>query len=100
MELEWPNSFASKAISSRIRISMAKSSTTHDSCGRFSTYRRTSVKTLCIWSEFVAGDARFFLPETYEENKNYNYNDNSLLVDAIRDGARGAYWNILRQMSR
>jgi len=48
--------------------------------------------------EVVAGDTRFFLPSREEVESNYNYNDNSVLVNAIRDGARGAYWNILRQM--
>jgi hypothetical protein len=27
----------------------------------------------------------------------HNYNDNTDLVEAIRHGARGAYWDILRQ---
>ena len=30
--------------------------------------------------------------------ENYNYNDNQPLVEAIRRGARGAYWDILRQL--
>jgi hypothetical protein len=28
----------------------------------------------------------------------HNYNDNTELVEAIRQGARGAYWDILRQL--
>ena len=51
-----------------------------------------------IVSEMVGGDKRFFLPSTEEVDSNYNYNDNTVLVDAIRDGARGAYWDILRRM--
>lgn len=51
-----------------------------------------------IVSELVGGDARFFLPSTEEVDSNYNYNDNTVLVRAIRDGARGAYWDILRRM--
>lgn len=49
--------------------------------------------------ELVAGDPRFFLPADTPENSNYNYNDNTALVRAIENGARGAYWDILRCMS-
>lgn len=45
--------------------------------------------------DIIAGDERFFEPVEVE-----NYNDNLLLVEAIRNGARGAYWNILRRMRR
>jgi radical SAM superfamily enzyme YgiQ (UPF0313 family) len=50
--------------------------------------------------ELVAGDSRFFLPEKAPENRNYNYSDNAVLVGAIARGARGAYWNILRQLAK
>lgn len=46
--------------------------------------------------KLVAGDKRFFLPAPSDENRGYNYNDNTTLVEAIRKGARGAYWDILR----
>ncbi len=46
----------------------------------------------------VAGDKRFFLPENDDKEGNYNYNDNDLLVSAIANGRRGAYWDILRQI--
>ena len=49
--------------------------------------------------ELVAGDPRFFLPDDMPENANYNYSDNSVLVRAIAEGARGAYWDILRRLS-
>jgi radical SAM superfamily enzyme YgiQ (UPF0313 family) len=45
----------------------------------------------------VAGDERFFLPFGGDE-RDYNYNDNSILRNAIQAGARGAYWDILRKM--
>lgn len=48
--------------------------------------------------ELVAGDPRFFLPADTTENSNYNYNQNTALVNAIERGARGAYWDILRRM--
>lgn len=48
--------------------------------------------------ELVCGDERFFLPSNDEVQTNYNYNDNAVLVRAVRAGARGAYWDILRRM--
>jgi len=46
----------------------------------------------------IAGDERFFLACRSATDRNYNYNDNSVLVQAIRAGARGAYWDILRRL--
>jgi radical SAM superfamily enzyme YgiQ (UPF0313 family) len=46
----------------------------------------------------IAGDPRFFEPVDEQIAQNYNYNDNLPLCEAIRKGARGAYWDILRQM--
>jgi tryptophan 2-C-methyltransferase len=51
-----------------------------------------------IVADLVAGDPRFFLPSHEEVDSNYNYNDNTVLVRAIANGARGAYWDILRRM--
>lgn len=48
--------------------------------------------------EVVGGDTRFFLPSNEVAESNYNYSDNSVLVNAISDGARGAYWYILRTL--
>jgi hypothetical protein len=56
--------------------------------------------------DLIAGDKRFFEPsieiEREENGKSdttgYNYNENLALVQAIKKGARGAYWDILRQM--
>ena len=50
----------------------------------------------------IAGDQRFFEPEeepipgTAGIQGDHNYNANQELTDAIRAGARGAYWDILR----
>jgi radical SAM superfamily enzyme YgiQ (UPF0313 family) len=41
--------------------------------------------------ELTRGDTRFF----GVNSDGFNYNANDLLVDAINDGARGAYWSIL-----
>ncbi|MGQ9456471.1 MAG: B12-binding domain-containing radical SAM protein [Armatimonadota bacterium] len=48
--------------------------------------------------EVIGDDPRFFLPLTESPESNYNYNANEILCKAIRDGARGAYWDILRQL--
>lgn len=48
--------------------------------------------------ELVGGDPRFFLPTREEGDRNYNYNDNTVLVEAIKSGCRGAYWDILRRL--
>jgi len=47
-------------------------------------------------SEIIAGDQRFFFGGSGDE-RDYDYDDNQALVDAIAGGARGAYWDILRQ---
>ena len=48
-------------------------------------------------SEVIAGDERFFFGGSGDE-RDYDYDDNRVLVDAIAAGARGAYWDILRQL--
>jgi radical SAM superfamily enzyme YgiQ (UPF0313 family) len=48
--------------------------------------------------DVVGDDPRFFLPGGPEAGRDYNYNDNDVLERAIRDGARGAWWDILRRM--
>jgi radical SAM superfamily enzyme YgiQ (UPF0313 family) len=44
----------------------------------------------------IGDDERFLLP-CGKDQQDYNYNDNSLLQQAIQDGERGAYWSILRR---
>jgi tryptophan 2-C-methyltransferase len=47
----------------------------------------------------LAGDdRRFLLPGGPDVTRDFNYNDNDLLVQAIGKGARGAYWDILRKL--
>jgi len=56
--------------------------------------------------DLIDGDKRFFEPAVETDSQpaesgdaaNYNYNENLLLTQAIRDGARGAYWDILRRL--
>ena len=46
----------------------------------------------------IDGDERFMFMSGGISNSNYNYNANTILVDAIRNGYRGAFWNILRRL--
>jgi radical SAM superfamily enzyme YgiQ (UPF0313 family) len=49
-------------------------------------------------SRLIGGDKRFFFVSPSEAERNYNYNDNTLLVSAIKAGCRGAFWDILRRI--
>ena len=49
-------------------------------------------------SELIRGDRRFFFVNTQDRDANYNYNQNEVLVRAIQQGERGAYWDILRRL--
>jgi hypothetical protein len=49
--------------------------------------------------ELIGDDERFLFFNPDKPCQNYNDNTNDLLVDAIADGHRGAYWDILRQIS-
>ncbi len=48
--------------------------------------------------KIIGDDKSFFFASKKDVNSNYNYNDNRPLQEAIKKGARGAYWNILRQI--
>jgi len=45
----------------------------------------------------IGDDRRFFFFDPSRPERNYNYNANQRLVDAIKQGHRGAYWDILRR---
>lgn len=47
--------------------------------------------------DIIGDDERFFEPAPLEQLEDYNYSGNEALCEAIRGGARGAYWDILRQ---
>ena len=49
--------------------------------------------------DFIGGDKRFFEPAG-EDASDYNYNDNTPLIDAIKNGARGAFWHILHKLNQ
>jgi hypothetical protein len=54
--------------------------------------------------DLIGGDKRFFAPMVEIERgaqgraTDHNYNDNTELLEAIKKGARGAYWDILHQL--
>jgi radical SAM superfamily enzyme YgiQ (UPF0313 family) len=48
--------------------------------------------------DLIDGDDRFLVGSKEDITENYNYNDNSVLVNAIKDGARGAFWAILMNL--
>jgi len=50
-----------------------------------------------VVDELTRDDPLFFHADPDQQDGNYNYNDHSALAERIRDGARGAYWDILRR---
>jgi len=51
-----------------------------------------------LLADMVGEDARFFLASPQRNDGDFNYNDNSTLSEAIRSGARGTFWDILRRI--
>lgn len=49
--------------------------------------------------DLIDGDERFFPPPRIKDATNYNYNDNTVLEEAIAAGHRGAFWDILRRLA-
>jgi radical SAM superfamily enzyme YgiQ (UPF0313 family) len=47
----------------------------------------------------IGDDRRFLFGNRKRVDRNYNYNDNSVLVKAIAEGYRGAFWDILRRIN-
>ncbi|MFW6108586.1 MAG: B12-binding domain-containing radical SAM protein [bacterium] len=47
----------------------------------------------------IDAEPRFLFPTADLSVANYNYNDHSVLCEAIRGGARGAFWDILRRLA-
>ena len=53
----------------------------------------------CIFElldSLIGDNKRFFFFDPSKPDRNYNYNSNNRLIDAIQKGYRGAYWDILR----
>jgi len=95
------------------QISLATSRDTIDNLSYFQQGGQCGIETKrgcnrsCIYcADPIAGDQRFFEPAIEVEQEktgggnptDYNYNQNLPLIQAIKEGARGAYWDILRQM--
>jgi hypothetical protein len=51
-------------------------------------------------ASLIGDDEMFFFASPGETGQDYNYNENSVLVQAIRAGYRGAFWDILRRLKR
>ncbi len=49
-----------------------------------------------LLDELIGSDERFLFFDPTRPDRNYNYNANQRLIDAIQAGHRGAYWDILR----
>ncbi len=47
----------------------------------------------------IGDDERFFFFNPEDRKKNYNYDNNEVLMGAIAAGQRGAYWDILRRIA-
>jgi hypothetical protein len=52
-----------------------------------------------LLDRLIGDDRRFFFFDPSRPERNYNYNANQRLADAIKAGYRGAYWDILQQIS-
>jgi radical SAM superfamily enzyme YgiQ (UPF0313 family) len=50
-----------------------------------------------LLDQLIGDDRRFLFFDPARPDRNYNYNANQRLVDAIKKGHRGAYWDILRR---
>ena len=50
-----------------------------------------------LLDRLIGNDERFFFFDPSRPDRNYNYNANQRLEDAINKGYRGAYWDILRR---
>jgi hypothetical protein len=54
-------------------------------------------EALALINQLVAGDPRFLFLASPAEEGSYNYADDEALCKMIRDGARGAYWDIINR---
>jgi radical SAM superfamily enzyme YgiQ (UPF0313 family) len=53
-----------------------------------------------LLERLTGDDPRFLFFNPARGDRNYNYNSNQLLCEAIQAGCRGAYWDILRRWQR
>jgi radical SAM superfamily enzyme YgiQ (UPF0313 family) len=50
-----------------------------------------------LLDSLIGNDGRFLFFDPTKPDRNYNYNSNTRLIEAIQKGYRGAYWDILRR---
>jgi radical SAM superfamily enzyme YgiQ (UPF0313 family) len=64
-------------------------------------YLEPAVAPFCfsLLDELIGDDSRFLFFDPSRPDRNYNYNANQRLSDAIAAGHRGAYWDILRRLA-
>ncbi len=60
---------------------------------------RVGMEIISLAYTEVGENRSMFFAISDELGRNYNYNMNKLLVDAIKKGYRGAFWDILRRVS-
>ncbi len=65
----------------------------HEPVFYLSPYLGSDVSALI--NELVAGDQRFLVLSSPAEEGSYNYADDEILGQQIKEGARGAYWHII-----
>lgn len=61
--------------------------------------QKIGLKIVDYISDLVGSDRRFFFPRKENLDQNYNYNENIVLIKAIKKGYRGAFWDILRRVA-
>jgi radical SAM superfamily enzyme YgiQ (UPF0313 family) len=64
-------------------------------------YLEPAVADYCfsLLDNLIGDDPRFLFFDPSKPAQNYNYNANQRLTDAIAEGYRGAYWDILRRLA-
>jgi hypothetical protein len=64
-------------------------------------YLEPAVADFCfpLLDDLIGNDPRFLFFDPSKPRQNYNYNANQCLTDAIAEGYRGAYWDILRRLA-
>ena len=55
---------------------------------------------MALINQLVEDDPRFLFLAAPSEKRSYNYADDEVLSQLIEQGARGAYWDIIRQHRR
>ena len=81
------------------RLASGVSGADDPGASRFFIEPAVSAFIFSLIGDLTADDGRFLFFDPSRPDQNYNYNANERLVEAIRSGHRGAYWDILRKIS-